>query len=60
MNEQNLKEEIVNLEARVQRLEKELHELEFLAPKPVITSEHIKQIGGFILGAIVLIGIFWM
>lgn len=60
MNEQNLKEEIDSLERRIEQLEKEMHELEFLAPKPMITSAQIGQIGGFVLGAIALIGIFWL
>lgn len=60
MNDQHLKEDIVALEKRIEQLEKEMHELEFLAPKPIITSAQIGQIGGFVLGAIALIGIFWL
>ena len=60
MNDQNLKEDIVALEKRIEHLEKEIQELEFLAPKPIITSAQIGQIGGFLLGAITLIGIFWL
>ena len=60
MDERKLENEIITLEDRIARLEKEMHELEFLAPKPIITSAQIGQVGGFILGAIVLIGIFWL
>lgn len=64
MNEQEnrelkLENEIVALQARVDHLEKEMKELEFLVPKPIITSAQLGQIGSFLLGAIVLIGIFW-
>lgn len=60
MNDQNVKEKIIALEDRIIRLEKEIQELEFLTPKPVVTSAQIGQIGGYLMGAIVLIGIFWM
>ena len=58
--EQSLEEEIVALNKRMDQMEKEMQELEFLAPKPIISSAQFGQIGTFILGAIVLIGIFWM
>jgi hypothetical protein len=37
-----------------------MRDLEFLAPRPIISSAQFGQIGTFILGAIVLIGIFWL
>jgi len=58
--EQSLEEEVVALKKRMDQMEKEMQELEFLAPKPIISSAQFGQIGTFILGAIVLIGIFWM
>lgn len=58
--EQSLREEVKRLEKRIGKLEKDMMELEFLVPKPVISSAQIGQIGGFVLGAIALIGIFWL
>ena len=58
--EQSLEEEIVALNKRMDLMEKEMQELEFLVPKPIISSAQFGQIGKFILGAIVLIGIFWL
>ena len=58
--EQSLEEEIVSLKTRMDQMEKEMQELEFLAPKPLISSAQFGQIGTFVLGAIALIGIFWL
>ncbi|WP_172369499.1 hypothetical protein [Sporosarcina jiandibaonis] len=58
--EQSLEEEIVALKTRMDQMEKEMQELEFLTPRPIISSAQFGQIGTFILGAIVLIGIFWL
>lgn len=55
----NLDKEMIALKAKVDHLENEIKEMEFLAPKPFISSEQIGQIGKFLLGAIVLVGIFW-
>ena len=58
--EKSMEEEIVALKTRMSQMEKEMQELEFLAPRPIISSAQFGQIGTFILGAIVLIGIFWL
>jgi hypothetical protein len=58
--EQSLEEEIVALKTRMDQMEKEMRDLEFLVPRPIISSAQFGQIGTFILGAIVLIGIFWL
>lgn len=55
-----LENEITALKARVENLEQEFSEIELGAPKSIISSAHIGQIGTFVLGAIVLIGIFWL
>ncbi|MBO1913193.1 hypothetical protein [Sporosarcina sp. 6E9] len=58
--EQSLEKEIVALKTRMDQMEKEMQELEFLVPRPIISPAQFGQIGKFILGAIVLIGIFWL
>jgi hypothetical protein len=54
-----LKETIVKLEETVNLLQKEIWEMRYEKQKFQWSPALLKQIFGFILGAIVLIGIFW-
>lgn len=54
-----LKEKIASLEQNVNILQKELWEIRYEKKKFQWTPATIGQVGGLILGAIVLIGIFW-
>ncbi|MFS0646355.1 hypothetical protein [Siminovitchia sp. 179-K 8D1 HS] len=51
--------EIKALNAKIKKLEKDIEDIKYFTPKPVLTPQVISQIGSFILGAIVLIGLFW-
>ncbi|WP_339165158.1 hypothetical protein MHB50_18270 [Siminovitchia sp. FSL H7-0308] len=51
--------EIKALNAKIEKLEKDIEDIKYFTPKPVLTPQVISQVGGFILGAIILIGIFW-
>lgn len=51
--------EIKALNAKIEKLEKDIEDIKYFAPKPILTPQVISQIGSFILGAIVLIGLFW-
>jgi type II secretory pathway component PulM len=63
MDQENVNIQLLNemkeLRAKIEKLEKDVEDVKYFTPKPVLTPQVIAQIGGFILGAIVLIGIFW-
>ncbi|KOO47634.1 hypothetical protein [Priestia koreensis] len=55
-----LKKQVEVLQEAVEHLHIELQEAKLNQPKPVITSDMVGQIGGMILGALAIIGIFWL
>lgn len=52
--------EIKQMRTKMEKLEQDIEDIKFFTPKPVVTSSMIGQIGGIILGALVIIGIFWL
>ncbi|MFX3625336.1 MAG: hypothetical protein ACE3JP_15225 [Ectobacillus sp.] len=56
---EEVKEALKQLQLSVDLLQSEVYHLRYEKPRTVWTPALIGQIGGFILGAIVLIGIFW-
>jgi hypothetical protein len=61
LNKENddLVKEINELKVTVKQLQDEIQQIKTIKSRPVLTPALIGQIGSFILGAIVLIGIFW-
>ncbi|WP_040229027.1 hypothetical protein [Bhargavaea cecembensis] len=55
-----LEREVEELRNTVRRLEKEMEEAEYLATTSPWAGLDMKAVGSFLLGAIVLIGIFWL
>ncbi|MCM3006248.1 hypothetical protein [Priestia koreensis] len=55
-----LKKQVEVLQEAVEHLHTELQEAKINHLKPVITSDMVGQIGGLILGALAIIGIFWL
>ena len=55
----DLNHTVQKLSEQVEQLQKEVAVLRENQDKPVLNPAIIGQIGGFVLGAIVLIGIFW-
>ncbi|UNL82878.1 hypothetical protein [Priestia koreensis] len=55
-----LKKQVEVLQEAVEHLHMELQEAKLDQSKPIITSDMVGQIGGLILGALAIIGIFWL
>lgn len=60
-NETNelLLKEIKQLNEKISKLETDIEDIKFFTPKPILNTETIGTIGGLILGALVIIGIFY-
>ncbi|MBS4195051.1 hypothetical protein [Lederbergia citri] len=62
MNEQNqdqLMTEIAELKEMVRKLESDIEDIKFFTKRPIFDSSTIGTVGGIILGALAIIGIFW-
>ena len=52
--------EMEKMRIKMEKIEQDLEDIKFFTPKPVLTPAMIGQVGGIILGALVIIGIFWL
>ena len=52
--------EMKKMRTKMEKIEQDLEDIKFFTPKPVLTPAMIGQVGGIILGALVIIGIFWL
>ncbi len=52
--------EVKEMRTKMEKLEQDIEDIKFFTPKPIVTPAMIGQIGGLILGALVIIGIFWL
>lgn len=53
--------EMKKLNEKIEKLENEVEDVKFFAaPQPTITPAMIGQIGGILLGALVIISLFWI
>ncbi|WP_144460607.1 hypothetical protein [Siminovitchia fortis] len=52
--------EVKEMKAKMEKLEQDIEDIKFFTPKPVVTPAMIGQIGGILLGALVIIGLFWL
>ena len=61
-NETNaqLLQEVKEMKTKMEKLEQDIEDIKFFTPKPLVTSAMIGQVGGILLGALVIIGIFWL
>ncbi|MCJ8009578.1 hypothetical protein ACFFF5_13470 [Lederbergia wuyishanensis] len=62
MSEQNqdqLLQELSELKEMVKKLESDVEDIKFFTKRPIFDSGTIGTVGGLILGALAIIGIFW-
>ena len=52
--------EIKEMKTKMEKLEQDIEDIKFFTPKPVVTPAMIGQVGGILLGAWAIIGIFWL
>lgn len=58
---QQLLDEMKKMNEKIDKLEEEIEDVKFFAtPQPVVTPAMIGQIGGIVLGALAIIGFFWL
>jgi len=58
-DQDRLMTEIAELKETVKKLESEIEDIKFFTKRPLLDSGTIGTIGGLILGALAIIGIFW-
>ncbi|MCR2821827.1 hypothetical protein [Lederbergia panacisoli] len=58
-NQDQLIKEIAELKEMVRKLESEIEDIKFFTKRPLLDSGTIGTVGGIILGALAIIGIFW-
>lgn len=56
---QLLIKEVKELNEKITKMEAEIEDIKFFSPRPVLTPAMIGQIGGYVLGALAIIGLFW-
>ncbi|MBS4200026.1 hypothetical protein KHA93_10200 [Bacillus sp. FJAT-49732] len=58
-NQEQLLNEINELKEMVKKLESDIEDIKFFTKRPILDSGTIGTVGGLILGALAIIGIFW-